>query len=233
MSQFRIFGHRGSPRRFRENTIASFEEALRAGADGFETDLRLLADDVPILFHDHDLGGREIESFTSDECPGVARVSELARFAGRTTMMLEVKRSGWEDALLAAVASWPNIIVTSFDHRLVVELARRNVPFPLGIVYHGAIVNTGAYAQSLGATWACPHYRFVDAALVDDLHAHGVQVMPWTPNREREWDALRAAGCDGIVTDLPDEAVAWRELQSSDTLRAGSTAPATGRGRGR
>jgi hypothetical protein len=28
-----IFGHRGSPRRFAENSVESFEETLRAGAD--------------------------------------------------------------------------------------------------------------------------------------------------------------------------------------------------------
>ncbi|PYQ58841.1 MAG: hypothetical protein DMF58_13870 [Acidobacteria bacterium] len=33
MDDFLIFGHRGSPRRFPENTLASFEEALRSGAN--------------------------------------------------------------------------------------------------------------------------------------------------------------------------------------------------------
>ena len=48
--RFLIFGHRGSPKRFPENTLASFEETLRAGADGFETDLRLLFDRTAVLF---------------------------------------------------------------------------------------------------------------------------------------------------------------------------------------
>ena len=37
--RFLIFGHRGSPNQQPENTVASFEAALRGGADGFETDL--------------------------------------------------------------------------------------------------------------------------------------------------------------------------------------------------
>ena len=53
--RFLILGHRGSPKRFPENTIASFDEALRAGADGFETDLRLLSDRIAVLFHDDEL----------------------------------------------------------------------------------------------------------------------------------------------------------------------------------
>jgi glycerophosphoryl diester phosphodiesterase len=209
-----IFGHRGSPRRFRENTLESFEEALRGGADGFETDLRFLSDQVAVLYHDDELDESEIESLTSgyfaEKGMQVHRVCDLAAFAPRTSMMLEVKRSQWEDALLGEIESWPNVIVTSFDHRLVAELSRRNVSFARGIVYYGRIVDGAGYAQRIGATWACPNYHFVDKGLVDDMHAHGVKVMPWTPNRVREWEALRAAGCDGIITDLPAEAVAWR-----------------------
>src|SRR5437867_6365489 len=105
-----VFGHRGSPRRFPENTVASFEEALRAGADGFETDLRLLADDTAILYHDDDVGEDPAESLSSEEFARRAtlqRVRDLAPFASRTTMILEVKRGKWEDRLLREIAGWP------------------------------------------------------------------------------------------------------------------------------
>src|SRR5436853_6898649 len=96
MSEFRIFGHRGSPRRFPENTVASFEEALRAGADGFETDLRLLSDNTAVLFHDDEWREVDIETLAADWILQVgyelARVSDLAQFAGRATIVLEVKR---------------------------------------------------------------------------------------------------------------------------------------------
>ncbi|MCU1244873.1 MAG: Glycerophosphoryl diester phosphodiesterase [Acidobacteria bacterium] len=215
---FLIFGHRGSPRRAPENTPASFEEALRGGADGFETDLRLLADRRAVLFHDDDLKEREIESLTFDQCdPAVAvhPLRELASFASRTTMILEVKRGKWEDQLQEEIASWPNIIVASFDHTTIAELARRRAPFPLGLTTFGRIVDPGAYAQRLGATWVFPSYRFVDAALVEELQAHGQKVVPWTPNRERDWQRLREAGCDGIITDLPAEAVSWRDDEAT------------------
>src|SRR5436190_23888097 len=98
--RFLIYGHRGSPRRFPENTLASFEEALRAGADGFETDLRLLSDGTAILFHDDEIGGETVESLSladfSRRAPAVP-VCDLAALAPRARMVLEVKRGGWED----------------------------------------------------------------------------------------------------------------------------------------
>src|SRR6185295_7943686 len=112
---FLVFGHRGSPKRFPENTVASFAEALRAGADGFETDLRLLSDKTAILFHDDEHDDVAIESLTVETAGSYTRVSELAQFAGRTTMILEVKRSKWEDILCSEIGAWPDIVVASFD----------------------------------------------------------------------------------------------------------------------
>ena len=211
---FLIFGHRGSPRRFPENTLASFDEALRAGADGFETDLRLLSDRTAILFHDDELDDTAIESLSlpelSKKAPAVQRVADLRAYAQRTTMVLEVKRSRWEDALLEQIKGWANIIVASFDHSIIAELHRRKVSFALGVTTYGTIVDVATYARSLGATWCFPAYRYVDEEMVSALHEHKIRVVPWTPNRPAEWDRLRKAGCDGVITDVPHEAVAWR-----------------------
>jgi glycerophosphoryl diester phosphodiesterase len=216
MSQpFLIFGHRGSPGRYPENTLSSFDEALRAGADGFETDLRLLSDKTAVLFHDDELAEEEIESLSLDESSKrgvqITRLKDLARYAGRTTMVLEVKRAKWEDALLAEIEKWPNIIVASFDHSTIAELARRKVSFPLGITTYGHIVDIGRYAASVGASWCFPGYHYVDADMVRSLHDRDIKVVPYTPNRAREWQRLRDIGCDGVITDVPHEAVSWRD----------------------
>jgi glycerophosphoryl diester phosphodiesterase len=47
--------------------------------------------------------------------------------------------------------------------------------------------------------------------MVSALHEHGIRVVPWTANRVRDWQRLREVGCDGVITDFPAEAVAWRE----------------------
>ncbi len=212
---FLIFGHRGSPRRFPENTLASFDGALAGGADGFETDLRLLSDRTAVLYHDDELGNAEIESLSvsqlGERASSFVRLRDLSGYANRTTMVLEVKRSKWEDLLLEQVRNWPNIVVASFDHSVIDLLHRRAVPFALGITTFGVLIDIGSYAKRLGATWCFPSYRHADAEMVSSLHERGVKVVPWTPNRVREWEHLRSIGCDGVITDVPDEAVRWRE----------------------
>jgi glycerophosphoryl diester phosphodiesterase len=212
--RFMIFGHRGSPRRFPENTWDSFEATIAGGADGFETDLRLLSDRTVVLYHDDDFADAPVESLTAVEIAErgavVQRVSDLARFAGRTRMILEIKRSKWEDVLLDAIAGWPEVVIASFDHSTVAEIRRRNRDIATGATIHGYIVDVGSYAQKLGVRWVYPNYHFVDPEMVRDLHDRGIGVVPWTPNRVREWERLFEIGCDGIITDLPEDAVAWR-----------------------
>lgn len=214
-NRFLILGHRGSPKRFPENTLASFEEALRAGADGFETDLRLLFDRTAVLFHDDELREDQIESLTFTQCAErgavVERLSDLAPFAERGMMVLEVKRPRWEETILEQVRDWPGIVIASFDHSVIVELRRRDAMLPLGITFYGYIVDVAEYAQRLGATWIFPKFRYVDEAMVESCHARGIRVMPWTANRRHDWERLRDLGCDGVITDLPAEAVEWRD----------------------
>ncbi|HEY0157117.1 MAG TPA: glycerophosphodiester phosphodiesterase [Thermoanaerobaculia bacterium] len=212
--QFLILGHRGSPKRFPENTLASFEETLRAGADGFETDLRLLFDRTAVLYHDDELNEEQIESLSftqlAERGAMAERLTNLSRFAGRGMMVLEVKRAKWEETLIEHVREWPDAVIASFDHSILVELRRRDFALPLGITFHGYIVDVAAYAARLGAAWAFPNYHFVDEEMVRSLHGEGIRVMPWTANRKQEWERLRELGCDGVITDYPAEAVEWR-----------------------
>lgn len=213
---FLIFGHRGSPKRFPENTIESFEEALRAGADGFETDLRLLADNTAVLFHDDEFQDAEIESLTLPQCSElgvtIERLRNLDRFAGRARMILEVKRGTWSDRLLEIIAGWKDVVVASFDHDFITELHRRDVDFDLGITYYGRIVDVANYAAKCGASWCFPSVQQLDRDVVAALHERDIRVVPWTANRADQWERLRAWGCDGVITDFAEEAVQFATL---------------------
>jgi glycerophosphoryl diester phosphodiesterase len=47
-----VFGHRGGSKLGPENTVLAMARGLAAGADGFECDVRLSADGVPVVIHD-------------------------------------------------------------------------------------------------------------------------------------------------------------------------------------
>ncbi|KZT05553.1 PLC-like phosphodiesterase [Laetiporus sulphureus 93-53] len=49
------WGHRGASAAYPENTLASFEKAIRDGAEGIESDVHVSVDDVVVMFHDPSL----------------------------------------------------------------------------------------------------------------------------------------------------------------------------------
>ncbi len=50
-----IIGHRGASAVAPENTMAAFREAIAAGSDGIEFDVRLTRDGIPVVIHDSSL----------------------------------------------------------------------------------------------------------------------------------------------------------------------------------
>jgi len=51
LGRMQIYAHRGASADFPELTLAAYEGAVAQGADGFECDLRLTKDEVPVLWH--------------------------------------------------------------------------------------------------------------------------------------------------------------------------------------
>lgn len=47
-----VFGHRGYPAKFAENSLAGFRNAVENGAEGVEFDVQLTKDGVPVVMHD-------------------------------------------------------------------------------------------------------------------------------------------------------------------------------------
>ncbi|MGN1169175.1 MAG: glycerophosphodiester phosphodiesterase, partial [Acutalibacteraceae bacterium] len=68
----KIISHRGANRLAPQNTLPAFEAALKIGVDGFETDVHLTADGVPVICHNYKVnetsdGTGKISAMTYDE----------------------------------------------------------------------------------------------------------------------------------------------------------------------
>jgi len=59
-----LLGHRGCRGEFTENTFAAFDHAIGCGCDGFELDVRLSADAIPVVWHDARVRGSSIARHT-------------------------------------------------------------------------------------------------------------------------------------------------------------------------
>jgi glycerophosphoryl diester phosphodiesterase len=80
-----LIGHRGSPRRMPENTMASFRKAVQEGADGIEFDIRLSKDKKVFVFHDDTLERMTGEKgeFKKTNASDILKINMAPRFGLR------------------------------------------------------------------------------------------------------------------------------------------------------
>ncbi len=231
-----IIGHRGSAGTAPENTIASFEAAIEAGADRVEFDVRRTIDGHAVVFHDLTVErfvpgarGRSVSRHALDEMraidvgavlgrPGcfVPSLDEALEAIGRRALVnAEVKGSGADGALtLPLVISalrrhgiHDDAVVSSF-HAPVMRLALDQAP-DIARAYIVDARTSGdpvAAALAMKAEGLHPACALATADLVDRCRVAALRVRCWTANDEPEIRRLVTLGVDGIVTDFPARA---------------------------
>jgi glycerophosphoryl diester phosphodiesterase len=216
-----ILSHRGfhlGAAGIHENTHAAFERAIRSGADGIETDIRLSADAQQILFHDRLApDDRPVEMLTRGELAKIVGyeiptvIEALAQFPN-TFWNLEIKCAAAVPATIDAVRrhSRPEaLLLTSFRHDIVRECAE-TLDVACGLIAAHAPIDV---PQMLGAWQKCPKVRTVvwdfnvlTADLVQQAQDCGFKVYVYGTVTPAEHASCRKWGIDGVITDFPDRA---------------------------
>lgn len=75
MYNVNIIAHRGANKRAPQNTLPAFQKAIDMGTDGFETDVHLSKDGVPVICHNYTIdetsnGTGKIEEMTLEQLKG-------------------------------------------------------------------------------------------------------------------------------------------------------------------
>ena len=218
-----MIGHRGAPVAAPENTLASLEAAVAAGADGVEFDV------APGLVLGHSL--REL----AEAPPALDDALGLLGTHG-VLVHVDVKERGYEPEVVAAVrrhglegrvllsTAWPE--TTRRLAALAPDLPRAigyprdrhsvsELPWPRPLERGGALALRQLMPARLPllVRWArvdvvALHHTLCSAAAVATAHRLGAAVFAWTANDAAAVRRLAAAGVDAVVTDDPQMAAA-------------------------
>ncbi len=222
-----VLGHRGSPRRARENTIEAFALAREDGADGVELDVHRSADGVLVVHHDAEIEGfgvlaaRDHAEITAafpwlptlpevlDECTGLLVNVEIKNSPADADFDPHESVADAVVRLLHARARADDVLVSSFHLPTIDAVHRLDPTVRTGYltVLHPGPVDALAAAVAGGHHAIHPFFGVLDEiaapTVVQEAHDAGVAVNTWTVNEPADLTRLAAAGIDAIVTDVP------------------------------
>ena len=216
----KIFGHRGLPHIYRENSIKGLNKAFEY-CDYVETDVRITADNNLILFHDSDINGQFINELSTEEILNQLNdiekddliLSSRDQIEGKVNF--EIKTNDLEktqiDILFQKMLSilLPDDIITSFNWKAIKDFKE------LFTCHYGIILDQeDALFEAKSLSIHDEHLFFmVERSLLDsrnfDLPLQKTGV--WTVNDEKDFQQFMELGVFGIITDIPDTMHMYRE----------------------
>lgn len=218
-------GHRGAKAYIAENTLASFEEAFRLGADGIELDVHRCATGELVVIHDFTVdrttnGSGEVSKMAFEELrklvvdgkyqiPTLQEVLDLVgpdRFIniemkGRHTAQ---RVSDIVEEYIGKGFSYNNIIVSSFQHEELEAIYPINKRINLGVLTQASVTEAWELAEKVEAKALHPHFSLLTESNVKKAQDAGFKIYTWTVNEPEDIARIKSYGVDGIISDYPE-----------------------------
>ncbi len=217
-----VIGHRGAMASAPENTLASFREAKSRGAAWVEIDVKLTADNVPIVMHDDSLKrtmgvDRLVARTPRAELPSDVPTFEQAIACFRELGLgcnIEIKPCPGREAETARVAvetlrrCWPAALpaplLSSFKDEALKTAQTAAPQFARALLVGELGEDWRARAEAVGAIGMNVGRRKLTAEGAVAIKRAGYLMSVWTVNDPDEARAIVGMGADCIITDAPD-----------------------------
>jgi glycerophosphoryl diester phosphodiesterase len=216
----KIFGHRGLPRIYKENTFTGINKAYEY-CDFVEIDVRLTKDNNLILFHDPNIGDYLIKDLTLAELEILLNDGSLADYVLTTREQLlgkinfEIKTDSLDDSQIDILFQKmlsilePEDIVSSFNWKAI-QSFKDLFNSSYGIIFDKE--EQLFQAQSLSNhdenLFFMAHHTLIDSR---NFELPKDKTVLWTVNDEKDFQRYMEMEIFGIVTDIPDTMQLYRK----------------------
>ena len=225
-SESEVWGHRGWPSRYPDNTAAGIRAAATVAA-GVEIDIRRSADGRLVLSHDPAIAGHVVaaspwsvlaEILIDGHSPALLEgVLDVP-----VTLDLEVKNDPAEPgfdpthrlAMEVAALARQGDVVTSFWWPSMDAVRQSVSEAATGLLFVAPVDPIAAirHAVDHGHVSIAPHHALVDAPLMEAARGEGIAVVAWTVDDVQEAIRLAEIGVAAIITNRPGELIAEAQL---------------------
>ncbi|NON63378.1 glycerophosphodiester phosphodiesterase family protein [Acidianus sp. RZ1] len=217
-----------------ENTLPSFEMAIREGIDGFELDVQQTKDAKIVVMHSGSVNlttdGRGLIKFmTAEEVRSldagikfgwkgikVPFLEEVLDKFGNSLIEIEIKHGSRfypniEERVLKTVKDrkmLEQVKFISFDITAIHKILRLENKTITGLAVIGRPEWYLKILKNLGITWIHVNYRVVGN--LEGIHKEGIMVSAGIVNDERIISKMIDIGVDEITSDYPDKLSKFR-----------------------
>ncbi|MFP7493721.1 glycerophosphodiester phosphodiesterase [Terribacillus saccharophilus] len=233
----KIFAHRGASKYAPENTMAAFRLAELMQADGIETDVQLTKDQVPVIIHDESINRTTnkrglVRNLTYDELrqadagawfsrdyagEQIISLDDFLKWIKPTSMLLnlELKTNkypyqGIERIVLDLLdlhAMKDRTMISSFNADTIRRIADLDPIIDTGFLTSRRPRQLFALMEDMGAKALHPKFRLLNKKLIQECLQHNVPIRVYTVNQPVYILRALEAGCDVIISDVPDRAL--------------------------
>ena len=227
LGRMQIYAHRGASADFPELTLAAYEGAVAQGADGFECDLRLTKDEVPVLWHNASMLERAgnpglIAEMTfaqvSRAYPQILTLTEFLNFAvsNKKGVLLETKHpviSGnrIEEIIAQTLAETSGIAsidvsVMSFSWFAIEKMKRVDPSIQTTFLMHRHTTWLQAKLSSAAAIGPGINELREEPIRAKRIKDLGRSLHVWTVNEDSDIKLCDKVGVDILITNKPAHA---------------------------
>ena len=212
-----IIGHRGASAVAPENTIAAFQAAIDAGADGIEFDVRLTGDGVPVVIHDETLhrtaavrgrvANMSFDQLSQFDVPSVAELFDLFK-SNQLILYLELKETQIQliEQCCRLVEDYnlkDRTVFSCFEHSALQIIKNIDSTLKTAALFHSSDAFILERTRAIGADGIALHHRLAKPRVVEDANRAGLKVAVWTVDDPVWVKHARAMNIHALITNNP------------------------------
>ena len=222
-----VIGHRGAPSLDYENTIPSFKAALKNNVDGLEFDVQYTKDQELVIYHDFYIilnnKNFHIEDLTLDELRNsnlsytIPTFKELLAICPKDKIInIEIKSKHiYNTNLIREIIQLlfkndfqDNIIISSFNPFVLLELKRQTKQFKTGLLWSKDITEKW-YVTHYSSKFLKPYsfhadIKYINKEVSDWARSKGMKLFLYTVNTHEQLQLAKEVKADAIFSDYPN-----------------------------
>ena len=224
-----IIGHRGASGTAPENTLASFEKAIRLGVKMVELDVHRCASGELVVIHDENINRttsgkghvsdktlEELKQFDAGNGEKIPTLREVLNGINHHAKInIELKGADVATPTVELLDeykknySWEveDFCVSSFDHQQLRQFRKLDNITNIGILYEGKPRGFSEMATVLRAFSVNISLHTVNPDLVKEIHDSGLEVWVYTVNKLHDFNLLESIGVDAVFTNYPEKLI--------------------------